>query len=134
MNDLIWLTIAVVAALALILSVINAIRITKWRRQLEVDVVNHREDVNLSMESVKYTATREVKNLRKEINKRNKPAPQRKKPVAKTDGADNVTESSDSADEKSATRRNPNANRQRNYRPKKKPILKKPEDSVSNEE
>jgi hypothetical protein len=83
------------------------------------------------MESVKFTATREVKNLRKEMNKRNRPVPPRNKPVSKEPVNTESAVAVEVDGEKPKPRRNPNpnANRQRNYRPKKKPILKNPEDS-----
>lgn len=126
MNELIWVAI-IVATLAFLLSVINAIRISGLRKRVDVDLVNHREDVNLSMESVKFTATREVKNLRKEINKRNKPNPPRRKPVAKDGEADSKGAQNETSEKPAQGQRKPNPNRQKNYRPRKKPILKNPE-------
>lgn len=119
MNELIWVGI-VLAGLAFVLSVINSLRISALRNKLDVDLVNHREDVNLSMESVKFTATREVKNLRKEINKRNRPNPPRKKPT--TEGAE-VKESEVKSEGEGTPKTNqtPNPNRRKYRKPRRKP-------------
>lgn len=55
--------------LALIISITNAFRINRVKKLHEVDLVNHKEDVNLSMEGVKVSLAKEINKLKKGANK-----------------------------------------------------------------
>jgi len=79
-NNLAVLLTLIVAIIALIISIVNFFRISYNRKINEVEMVNQKDDLNVSMEAIKVMLQKEIRTLKKDINKggnRNqKPRPQ----------------------------------------------------------
>jgi hypothetical protein len=110
--------------LAFILSIINAFRIRRVKKLHEVDLVNHKEDVNLSMEGVKVSLAKEINRLKKGVNKNqktHKPAPRNEQ------GNEKGKETNKDNAKKVVNRRSPQQ-RSKNYRKRPQPKHNKPQD------
>ncbi len=62
----------IVAIVALILSVINTFRISYNKKISEVDLVNQKDDINISMEGINTALIRDIRHIRKEFNRSNR--------------------------------------------------------------
>lgn len=78
-QDFLWLAITIIALIALIISVMNAFRISQVKRMLEVTMQNQKDDMELSFKKMKSSLGRDIGNMRREINKKNV----QKKPINK---------------------------------------------------
>lgn len=69
-HGMLWIVITAIAVIALAISVVNAFRISKIRKVLEANAENTKEDMDLSFRKMKSALYRDVKNIRREINKK----------------------------------------------------------------
>ncbi len=126
-NSIAIILILIVAILALILAVINFFRISTYKRIAEVDMVNQKDDLNVTMENVKVDLARDLRNLRREVSKLARPQNQKdnKNQAQGAAGAEKkatLTET-DTKTEKPAAEKKPfryNSNKKRR-KPYKKP-------------
>ncbi len=70
-NALVWTVIAVVAIIALVVSSINLFRISRIKQMLEVSMMNQKDDLDLSFRKMRSSLSRDVKNLRREMGRKN---------------------------------------------------------------
>ncbi|MDA3890407.1 MAG: hypothetical protein PF517_01955 [Salinivirgaceae bacterium] len=68
-NNLAILLTLCVALAALILAVVNSFRIAHQKKVLEVELVNQKDDLKVTMEAVKVNLSKDVRYLRKELGK-----------------------------------------------------------------
>lgn len=59
----------VIAIAALIISLFSLVMVFLIKRQNQVDLVNAAEDMHLTVDSLKTTLSKDIKNVRKEINR-----------------------------------------------------------------
>lgn len=112
-HGMLWLIIAAIAVIALVISVVNAFRISKIRKVLEANAENTKEDMDLSFRKMKSALYRDVKNIRREINKKkdnNQTAPKKE---ANTEAIENTDSENKPVKKKPQNRRY--------YNKKKKP-------------
>ncbi len=79
MNELLLIITSIASLAALTLSVINFQRITKNKKQTEINLENHMDDVKLTMNKFKANMGREVKNMKRNQSPAS-PKPGNKKP------------------------------------------------------
>ncbi len=70
-NAMVWTVIAIVAIIALVVSSINLFRISRIKQMLEVGMMNQKDDLDLSFRKIRSSLSRDVKNMRREMGKRN---------------------------------------------------------------
>lgn len=68
-NSLALLLTLGVAICALVIAVVNSFRISHNKKITDVIMVNQIDDINTTMEAVKLSLSRDLRNLRKEISK-----------------------------------------------------------------
>jgi len=118
---MLWLVIVAIAFIALAISVVNAFRISKIRKVLEANYENTKEDMDLSFRKMKSSLYRDVKNIRREINKKRENNSPHKKDV-KTEGEENADAEKKPAKKKPQHRRyNPNKKKTQNPQNDNKP-------------
>ncbi len=124
-NNLAILLTLIVAIAALIISIINAFRISYNRKISEVNLVNQKDDINVSMEGINTVLTRDIRNIRKEMNRSSRN--QKPKEPTSTNNPAAATQDSKkntSEEDKNPPKRKMNNNKRRFYR--KKPTNKNP--------
>lgn len=67
MHGLLWIVITLIAFIALVVSVVNAFRITKIRKMLEVNLMNQKEDMELSFTKIKSSLGRDISNIKRQV-------------------------------------------------------------------
>lgn len=118
-----WLVITIIALAALVVSVVNAFRITTIKKMLEVNLQNQKEDMELSFKKIKSSLGRDIGNMRREVNKRNEGGQQnQKKPMPKkaANKNSNTTEDAEDGQGKTPVKKNVRKPQRRKYHPRKK--------------
>lgn len=124
----ILLTLAV-AIIALILAVINTFRISHMRKVSEVEFVNQKDDINVTMEAVKVSLYKEVRNLKKDFNKPNR----HQKPKESTNSIKKEVEEETNSEGKKAAEKKPFKRRSSNFK-KRPPHKKSTENNLDQED
>lgn len=124
---IIWLILGV-AICALILAIVNYFRISYNKKIVEVEIVNQKDDLNLTIEAVKIGLSREIRYLRKEVGKSQR-APKPNHPHAPTQPKHETEEESD---ESNPIEKKPFKKRSSNF--KRRPPHKRPVDKIEPEE
>jgi len=123
----IWLILGV-AICALILSIVNYFRLSYNKQVAEVEMVNQKDDLNLTIEAVKVALTKEIRYLRKEVGKSQRGP----KPIHSQPATHAKKENDEETDENSAAEKKPFKKRPSNF--KRRPPHKRPIDKIDPEE
>lgn len=67
-NTIILITLAI-AVIALVLAVINTFKIAYNKKIREVNLVNQKDDLNVSMDAIKITLSKDIRGIKRDINK-----------------------------------------------------------------
>lgn len=116
-QDYLWLAITLIALIALVISVLNAFRISQVKKMLEVSTQNQKDDLDLSFKKIKSSLGRDLSNIRRELSRRSdqKNAGSKQQP-AKAKVADKNTNEEDGEAPKKKPARKP---QRRKYVPRK---------------
>ena len=68
-NNMISLIALVVALLALIVAAVNAYNISHNRKIRDVNLVNQKDDINVTMDAIKVTLSKDIRSLKRDVNK-----------------------------------------------------------------
>ena len=123
-NNLLIITF-VLAALAFLIAAINAYRISHLKKISEVDLINQKDDLNVSMEAVKVDLYRDIRNIRRELGKLNRPP----KPAVQQKPAEPKADKTETSAESIPVEKKPYRKRPSNF--KRRPPRKKEGDSNS---
>jgi len=118
----IWLILGV-AVCALLLAIVNYFRISYNSKVAEVEMVNQKDDLNVTIEAVKVALSKEIRYLRKEVGKSQRGLkPNHNQPVTQT-----KSENEDEVDESNPLDKKPFKKKSSNFKrrpPHKRPIDK----------
>jgi len=85
-NNILIIVSLVLSVLALLLAGYNTFKINHNKRVRDVNLINQREDIFMSMESIKVSLQKEIRRLQKDVNRFEKDkrgTPNKKNPTVK---------------------------------------------------
>ena len=93
-SEIISLIALLVAIVALVLAVLNAYNISHNRKIRDVNLVNQKDDINVTMDAIKLTLSKDIRGLKRDLNKMErgpKPKNSRTEQNALEEGSDTLT-------------------------------------------
>ena len=105
-NTIILLT-WIIAIVALVLAVVNTFKIAYNKKIREVNLVNQKDDLNVSMDAIKVTLSKDIRGIKRDISKieRKTKNPQPNQPKAKNEDSKEPQITEDQPNEKKQVKR-----------------------------